>query len=130
MSSDVICNCQSPIEKVSKISAKMIVIIGLLPNLLTYFYTYKGFYFFFNWRNFRFECTVFKIQKLRLYLSHTTDAKIDFHILYSTQRIFQSTPAPLRKAEDSIPKTSFNCFRTTTVSALTVFPSYCRSLCS
>jgi len=41
----------------------------------------RGFVFF-NWRDFRFESTVFKIQKLRHYRSHTTDAEIDFHILY------------------------------------------------
>jgi hypothetical protein len=88
----------------------------------------RGFTFF-NWRDFRFECAVFKIQKLGLYLSHTTDAEIDFHILYSTQWIFQSTTAQLRKAEYSIPKTSFCWFRTATISELTVFSSYCKNLC-
>jgi hypothetical protein len=160
MSSDVIRHCQSPTEKVSKVwlwlsvycltywhiflYLKIFIIFGHeiyelafkvtsnwhYVNLKNQKMFRRRFLFFFNWRNFRFECTVFKIQKLSLYLSHTTGSKIDFHILYSTQRIFQSTSAPSRKAEVSIPKTSFYCFRTATVSALTVFPSYCRNLCS
>jgi len=59
-----------------------------------------------------------------------TPISISTYCTYSTQQIFQSTTAPLRNAEDSIPKTSFYWFRTETIWALTVFPSYCKNLCS
>lgn len=160
MSSDVIRHCQSPTEKVS---AKMVVIIGLLPYLLTYIFILKNIYYFRTcnlWTGFqrhiilalrkfdkskrvsdkgfyffllaRFSFLMYcsQIQKLRFYPFHTTDVEINFHILYSTQRIVQSTSAPVRKAEDSMPKTNFYWFRTATISALTVFPSFCKNLCS
>jgi hypothetical protein len=42
-------HCQSPTEKVSKVSTKMVVTIGPLPNLLTYIFILKNIYYFQTW---------------------------------------------------------------------------------
>jgi len=46
MSSEIIRHCQSPTEKVSNAWAKMVVIIGLLPYLLTYIFILKKYLLF------------------------------------------------------------------------------------